>query len=323
MDRRSRCDLQAHNPGDEMTTESFSLVFSRIGFQSAESDAVATQLSETIVLVTGIGRAPAMLAIGLAVLSSGFANQAAGAENQEFSRATPLPESIAIPQDLRRPGNPFPHTTTSATDQEAEQQRPALDFSGLRLDVRPGLHIAPLPEWRGASIEEALSSGDKQMLDSYVIAGLLASAILRKTIRATEMQNQVQAKADEPRLSVSFASPSAGSVPTKAWSLGVSGTAIFRIYDHATLAAYLPMKGLRTVQKIAEKVFESQAVGSFIANMQALSLLARGRINTEFTYSTQFNKYSRLDASAIYRLNSSTNTGKSDLVIGLFYRATF
>jgi hypothetical protein len=74
---------------------------------------------------------------------------------------------------------------------------------------------------------------------------------------------------------------------------------------------------------VTERVFESPDIRAFVSNVQALSLIARKRINTGLGYSTQINKYSRLDTSAILRLNANTSSGKSDVVIGLYYRAIF
>ncbi|MBI4293756.1 MAG: hypothetical protein HY661_19945 [Betaproteobacteria bacterium] len=174
--------------------------------------------------------------------------------------------------------------------------------------------VALLPESRRAFDD------DRQMLDD-LIAGIVDTGMLHKALRAAEMQNLVQPKIDRPRASYTQSAPSGPR--SRPWSLAVSGTAMLWDYDHFTLTAYLPMKGRNAVKKIAEKLFDSKDVGSFVSNMQALSLIARGRINTELTYSTQFSKHSSLDASASLRLNADRNTGRSDLVVGLYYRATF
>lgn len=270
---------------------------------------MATRLPEA--LVAGFGRAP--LAIGLAALLAGFASQTVPAENQQFNRATHAQEAEL--QAFRTPENHLRRTTNSATDQDQDRHSPALASAGMRFDVRSGLPIALFPESSRAL--------NRQMLDDDVIAGIVDSGILQKALRATEIQNLMQPKIDRPQPRANYTQSAPGGARSRPWSLAVSGTAMLWDYDHVTLAAYLPMKGRNAMKKIAEKLFDSKDAGSFVSNMQALSLIARGRINTEFTYSTQFSKHSSLDASAIFRLNANTNTGKSDLVIGLYYRATF
>ncbi|MBI2316546.1 MAG: hypothetical protein HYU75_05900 [Betaproteobacteria bacterium] len=158
--------------------------------------------------------------------------------------------------------------------------------------------------------------------DEWGIAGFLDSGFLRKLARETERQNLVQPKPVGPSTDAGFALASARALPNRAWSMAFSGT-LFRDSDQATFSAYLPMKSGKTVRRIAERLTESPEFGSLVSDAQALSLLARGRINAEFTYSTQFGKHSRLDASAVYRLNANTPDGKPDLVFGLYFKAAF
>jgi len=130
----------------------------------------------------------------------------------------------------------------------------------------------------------------------------------------------------QPRVTMPSAHLSDLAIPQsyrRPWSLGVTGTTVFRDRDRATLTAYLPMKSHRAVEKIAADIFDSPEAGSWVSDAQALSLIARLRINTEFTYSTRFSKNSGLDASAIYRLNANPATGGSAWVMGLYYKSVF
>lgn len=184
-------------------------------------------------------------------------------------------------------------------------------------------HVRAEIEQFSASDAAGFSGKDKPTFGAYAIADFLDGEVLRKIARETERQNLMQPGVGGLRSAGNSALAPAGAPRARAWSMAFSGTDVFREFDRAMFTAYLPMRGARTVQRIAEKVFDSPALGSLVSNARALSLMARGRINAEFTYSTQFSKRSSLDASAIYRLNANRPTGKSDLVLGLYYKATF
>jgi hypothetical protein len=116
---------------------------------------------------------------------------------------------------------------------------------------------------------------------------------------------------------------SAAGLPARPWSMTFSGTKLFHDGDGATLMTYVPMRSSKIIEKVVGGIFQSEDAGSFASDLQAVSAIARGRINTELRYSTQFNSYSRFDAAATYRLNSHTSSAKSDFVLGLYYRAAF
>ena len=123
--------------------------------------------------------------------------------------------------------------------------------------------------------------------------------------------------------SANDAKRSAGSVRPRAWSMGVLRSDVFRDDDHAMVSVYLPMKGAATTQRISERLFQSEEPGSLVSNIRALSLIAQKRINAEFAYSAQVSKSSYWNATARYRLTADPRTGKSDVVIGVAYKAVF
>ena len=132
----------------------------------------------------------------------------------------------------------------------------------------------------------------------------------------------------QPRLAAIWADAdhtkqSALGLPARPWSMTFSGAKLLHDGDHAALMTYVPMRSSKIVEKVVGGIFQSEDAGSFAADLQAVSAIARGRINTELRYSTQFDKYSRFDAAATYRLNSHTSSAKSDFLLGLYYRAAF
>ena len=187
----------------------------------------------------------------------------------------------------------------------------AAALGGAPVVLAVGLAL-PLSAWAGQDLRE-------QNLVSQIFDG----DVIRNAARAAEFDHQLQPGLGAAPADTGYTKLAAGGTRARAWSMGVSRTDMFRDYDRFSIAAYLPMNGTDAVRKLSGKLFESEDVGSFVSSMRALHLIANRRINTEFIYSTQFSRSSRFDASATYRLNSRTDTGKSDLLIGVYYKATF
>ena len=163
---------------------------------------------------------------------------------------------------------------------------------------------------------------------AYFVARAPASAhfdsqIVRRPAHAAEAEYSMQPTLGGFRLDADNARQSPGGLPARAWSMGFSGSSLFKGDDHSSLIVYLPMKNNKAVRKVVGTIFQSEDVGAIASDLQALSMMARGRVNTEFRYSTRFNKYSSFDASATYRNNALTDPVRSDLVLGISYKATF
>lgn len=145
----------------------------------------------------------------------------------------------------------------------------------------------------------------------------------RNPAHAVEAEYSMQPMLGGFRLDADGAAQSPGGLPARAWSMGFSGKSLFKGDDHTSFVVYLPMKNNKAVRKVVGTIFQSEDVGAIASDIQALSMIARGRVNTEFRYSTRFNKFSSLDASATYRNNAHTDPVRSDLVLGISYRAAF
>jgi hypothetical protein len=252
--------------------------------------------------------------VSLLLLLSGYASQSARAE-------APMPVEVT---GVRSPNLTLFIVTNLATGQEKDRQALAPALTGMQRDVRldpSGAAHSQSPD----DLNRGAPSGHcRKICEELSISAIVDSGLLRQARPAEiETLNATQSNPGGAKPRAPDAKPSAEGMRPRAWSMGLFGSDVLRNYDHAMVSAYLPMRGAVAVQRISNRLFQSEEPGALISGIRALTLVARGRINAELVYSAQISRFSNLDATARYRLNAAPNTGKSDLVMGLYYKATF
>ena len=140
-----------------------------------------------------LGRVPALLAIGLALLLSGCASQTIKTETQQSSPTTQVLAINLRSEDLRTGGLAF-ITPSSITGQEEDKQAVAFAFTGVLQSVRPDLHIVPLPQTLSSVNRKGLTREYRQMFEDYRSAGIFDPETLQKVARVTGMRYLAQLK---------------------------------------------------------------------------------------------------------------------------------
>jgi len=139
-------------------------------------------------------RAPALLAIGFALLLTGCASQKPRAEAPQHS--SPTSQILATnlhTNDLQTAGIAF-MTPSSVTGQEEDKQALALAFTGMLRSVRPDLHIVPLAETLSAINRTGLTGEYRQMFEDYRLTGIFDRETLRKVAGVTGVRYLAQLK---------------------------------------------------------------------------------------------------------------------------------
>jgi hypothetical protein len=139
------------------------------------------------------GHAPALLAIVLALLITGCANQKIRTETVHSSPTTQVLAINLRSEDLRTAGMAF-ITPSSITGQEEDKQALALAFTGILRNLRADLRIVPLPETLSAINRIGLTGEYRKMFEDYRLTGIFERETLQKVARVTGMRYLAQLK---------------------------------------------------------------------------------------------------------------------------------
>lgn len=131
--------------------------------------------------------------IGLALLLTGCASQKFEASTQQSAPTTQVLAINLRSEDLRKGGLAF-ITPSSVTGQEEDKQALALSFNYVLLQLRPDLHIVPLPETLSAVNRMGLAREYRQMFEDYRLAGIFDREALQKIARVTGTRYLAQLK---------------------------------------------------------------------------------------------------------------------------------
>lgn len=137
-------------------------------------------------------RAPALLAVGLALLLTACA----GPKPASPPIIIPTTQVLTInlrAEDLRLGGIAF-ITPTSVTGQEEDKQALALSFTEVLQNVRQDLRVVPLPQTLSAINRMGLTREYRQMFDDYRSAGIFDRETLQKVGRAAGVRYLAQLK---------------------------------------------------------------------------------------------------------------------------------
>lgn len=137
--------------------------------------------------------APALLAIGIAIMLSACASQKIRTETQQRSPTTLVLAIHLQPQDFRTAGIAF-ITPSAATGQEEDKQAVALAFTGVLKDLRPELRLVSLSETLSAVNRMGLTGEYRQMFEDYRLTGIFDREILQKVATVTGVRYLAQLK---------------------------------------------------------------------------------------------------------------------------------
>jgi hypothetical protein len=147
----------------------------------------------SIPLQGNLGRVPALLAIGFALLLGGCGSHAIRTETQQSSPTTQVLVINLRSEDLRRAGMAF-ITPSSITGQEEDKQALALAFTGVLQQVRPDLRVVNLPETLGSINRVGLTGEYRKMFEDYRLTGIFDRETLQKVAKVTGMRYLAQLK---------------------------------------------------------------------------------------------------------------------------------
>jgi heme-degrading monooxygenase HmoA len=136
---------------------------------------------------------PALLAIGLALLLSACASQKFQRETHQNIPTTQVLALNLRTEDLRAGGIAF-ITPSSVTGQEEDKQAMALSFTEVLLEVRPDLHVVPLPQTISSVNRMGLAREYRQMFEDYRQAGIFDREALQKVAQVTGTRYLAQLK---------------------------------------------------------------------------------------------------------------------------------
>lgn len=138
-------------------------------------------------------RLSVLVGIGLALFLTGCASQKFETKTQQ---SVPTTQVLAInlrSEDLRTGGIAF-ITPSSVTGQEEDKQALALAFNEVLLNLRPDLHIVPLPETLSAVNRMGLTREYRQMFEDYRLTGIFDRETLQKVAAVTKTRYLAQLK---------------------------------------------------------------------------------------------------------------------------------
>lgn len=124
---------------------------------------------------------------------TGCANQNLAAKTQQNVPTTQVLVINLSSEDLRTGGLAI-ITPSSATGQEEDRQALALAFTEVLLNVRPDLHVVPLPQTLSAINRAGLTREYRQMFENYRLAGIFDNEALQKVARVTGTRYIAQLK---------------------------------------------------------------------------------------------------------------------------------
>lgn len=115
----------------------------------------------------------------------------------------------------------------------------------------------------------------------------------------------------------------ATSIHTNALSMVIPRAGVVMGNDRASFSVYAPMQSVNGALSFAGYVSQSRLNDSLVTLAQVLSFAAKRQINTEFAYFVKVDRYSKFDSAITYRLNSNSDSGKHDVVVGVRYSVKF
>lgn len=115
----------------------------------------------------------------------------------------------------------------------------------------------------------------------------------------------------------------ATSIRTNVLSMNIPLKGIVMENDRASFSVYAPMQSVNGALSFAGYVSQSRMDDSLVKLVQVLSFAARRQINTEFAYSVKTGKNDKFDSTITYRLNPSSDSDRSDVVVGVRYSVKF
>ena len=134
-----------------------------------------------------------MTALGLALLSSGCANDNIRVHTEQFHSTTQVPALSLTAQDLHGAGVAL-ITPSSITGQEEDRQALALAFAEKLRIARPDLRCVTLPETLSAVNRAGLGPEYKRMFEDSRLTGIFDRETLRKVAGVTGVRYLAQLK---------------------------------------------------------------------------------------------------------------------------------
>ncbi len=134
-----------------------------------------------------------MTGIGLALLSSGCANETIRSSTEQINSTTQVPVLNLTAKDLQMAGIAF-ITPSAITGQEEDRQALALAFTETLRVARPDLRCVTLPETLSAINRTGLTAEYKRMFEDSRLTGIFDREALRKVARVTGARYLAQLK---------------------------------------------------------------------------------------------------------------------------------
>ena len=134
-----------------------------------------------------------MAALGLALLSSGCANDMIKTNTGQFHSTTQVPALNLTAKDLQAAGIAL-ITPSSITGQEEDRQALALAFAEKLRILRPDLRCVTLPETLSAINRTGLTTEYKRMFEDSRLTGIFDRETLQKVARVTGVRYLAQLK---------------------------------------------------------------------------------------------------------------------------------
>ena len=134
-----------------------------------------------------------MAALGLALFSSGCANDQIRTHTEQFHSTTQVPALSLTAKDLQAAGLAL-ITPSSITGQEEDRQALALAFAEKLRIARPDLRCVTLPETLSAINRAGLTSEYRRMFEDSRLTGIFDRETLQKVARVTGVRYLAQIK---------------------------------------------------------------------------------------------------------------------------------
>jgi hypothetical protein len=134
-----------------------------------------------------------VVALGLALFSSGCANNYIKSNTEQVRSSTQVPAARLTAKDLQASGIAF-ITPSSITGQEEDREALALAFTEKLRILRPDLRCVTLPETLSAINRAGLGTEYKRMFEDSRLTGIFDREILRKVARVTGVRYLAQLK---------------------------------------------------------------------------------------------------------------------------------